>query len=155
MGQWCRCGGGNWNVDATFSIDILYRVSVRKITAMSILKLTIIALAFINATSAIANEWSKENTRNEIVYQTLAMVDWAQTINIAHNPNRWSEQNILFVAHPAVSHVNQYFIVTGALQFTVAYFMPAKYRSIFQYVTIGIETGAVINNFSVGINAKF
>jgi len=33
--------------------------------------------------------------------------------------------------------------------------LPEKYRAPFQWVTIGIEGGAVVHNFSIGISAGF
>ena len=112
-------------------------------------------LLFILSIPAFADEWTDADTKREAVYLTLHTFDWAQTRNIARNPDKWREQNAVLGGNPSVSQVDRYFIATGALQFAVAYYLPAEYRKAFQYVTIGIEGGAVAHNFSIGISARF
>ena len=114
----------------------------------------ILALLLVS-TSAIADEWTTADTKREAAYLTLHTLDWAQTRNIARNPNKWQEQNAILGKHPSISQVDRYFIATGALHFAVAYYLPAEYRKVFQYVTIGIEGRVVVHNFSIGIVAKF
>ena len=104
---------------------------------------------------AFADEWVAADTKRETVYLTLHTLDWAHTRNIARNPDKWHEQNIILGKHPSVSQVNRYFIATGTLQFAVAYYLPAEYRKAFQYILIGVEGGAVAHNFSIGVSAKF
>ena len=114
----------------------------------------ILALLLVS-TSAQADSWSREDTYRETAYLTLHTLDWAQTRNIARNPNKWHEQNAILGTHPSVSQVDRYFIATAALQFAVAYYLPTEYRKAFQYVTIGIEGGVVAHNFSIGIGVRF
>ena len=116
---------------------------------------TILAFLLFVSTSAFADEWTSTDTKREAVYLTLHTLDWAQTRNIARNPDKWYEQNAVLGKHPSVSQVDRYFITTGVLQFAIAYYLPAEYRKAFQYVTIGIEGGAVAHNFSIGISARF
>lgn len=118
------------------------------------MKTFIIALLLVSS-SAFADEWTRTDTYREATYLMLHTMDWAQTRNIARNPDRWREQNYFLGKHPSVSQVDQYFIATGTLQFAVAYYLPAEYRKAFQYVTIGIEGGAVAHNFSIGVGIKF
>lgn len=107
------------------------------------------------SSSAFADEWTRTDTYREAAYLTLHTVDWAQTRNIARNPEQWREQNYFLGKHPSVSQVDQYFIATGALQFAVAYYLPAEYRKAFQYVSISVEGGAVAHNFRLGVSARF
>jgi hypothetical protein len=113
-----------------------------------------IFLLFI-ASPSFASDWSSADTKREAVYLVLHTVDYAQTREIARNPDKWHEQNSILGSHPSSSQVDQYFVATAALQFAVAYYLPAKYRAPFQYVTIGIEGGAVAHNFSIGIRVRF
>ena len=105
--------------------------------------------------SAFADEWTAADTKREAVYLTLHTLDWAQTRNIARNPNKWTESNVILGKHPSVLQVDRYFIATGVLHFAVAHYLPTEYRKAFQYVTIGIEGGAVAHNFSIGVGVKF
>ncbi|MFZ2541846.1 MAG: hypothetical protein WAW75_08745 [Gallionella sp.] len=113
----------------------------------------ILALLLVSS-SAWADEWSREDTYREATYLTLHTMDWAQTRNIARNPN-YHEQNAILGKHPSVGRVDGYFALTGLAHFAVAYYLPTEYRKAFQYVTIGIEGGAVVHNFSLGIGVRF
>ena len=115
----------------------------------------ILALLLVSTSAQAADEWTTADTKREAVYLTLHTLDYAQTRNIARNPDNWHEQNAILGKHPSVSQVDRYFIATGALQCAVAYYLPAEYRKAFQYVTIGIEGGAVVHNFSIGIGVNF
>lgn len=106
------------------------------------------------SSSAFADDWSRADSYREAAYLTLHTMDWAQTRNIARNP-AYYEQNSILGKHPSVSQVNQYFAATAALQFAVAYYLPPEYRKAFQYITLGIEFGAVTHNISLGIKATF
>ena len=111
-------------------------------------------LFFLLATCAYADEWTTADITRESAYQTLAVVDWLQTRNIAHNPNYW-EQNVILGNHPSVAKVNQYFVITGIGHYLVSDMFSGKSRAVFQYITIGIEVCAVGHNFSIGLNATF
>ena len=123
----------------------------------------VFAILLLISSSAFADEWSREDSYREATYLTLHTVDWLQTRNISRSaecktgqpPPCWHEQNTLLGKCPSIAQVNQYFAATAALQFAVAYYLPAEYRKAFQYVTIGIEGGAVAHNFSIGISGKF
>ena len=104
---------------------------------------------------ASADEWTRADTAREVAYQTLAVIDWAQTRNLARHPDKWYEHNRLLGYHPSVGRVNAYFALTGIAHYAVANVLPSRYRAPFQYVSIGIEIGAVEHNYSIGISAKF
>ncbi|MFZ2540349.1 MAG: hypothetical protein WAW75_01095 [Gallionella sp.] len=114
----------------------------------------ILALLLVS-TSAFADEWTSADSKREAVYLTLHTLDWAQTRNIARNPDKWHEQNNILGKHPSVPQVDRYFIATAALQFAVAYYLPAEYRKAFQYLSIGHDAGFVAHNFSIGIGVRF
>lgn len=104
--------------------------------------------------SAQADEWTRSDTYREATYLTLHTMDWAQTRNIARNPIYY-EQNAILGKHPSVGRVDGYFALTGLAHLAVSYYLPAEYRKAFQYVTIGVEGGAVAHNFSIGVSAGF
>jgi len=104
---------------------------------------------------SFASDWSSSDTKREAVYLVLHTADWAQTREIARNPDKWYEQNSMLGSHPSISQVDQYFIATAALQFAIAYYLPAEYRKVFQYLSITHDAGYVAHNFSIGIQARF
>lgn len=101
--------------------------------------------------STYADQWSNADTKREAVYLVLHTMDWAQTRNIARNPDKWHEQNSILGSHPSTSQVDQYFVATAAIQFAIAYYLPVEYRKAFQYLSIGHDAGYVVHNFSIGI----
>ena len=119
------------------------------------MKKLLFIILFLLPLDLFADEWTTADTKREAVYLTLHTLDWAQTREIARNPDKWHEQNAILGKHPSVSQVDRYFIATGALQFAVAYYLPAEYRKAFQYITTGIEIGAVTHNLSIGIGVRF
>lgn len=114
-----------------------------------------IILFLLLISSAQADEWTREDSYREATYLTLHTMDWAQTRNIARNPDKWHEQNSILGKHPSVGKVDGYFALTGLAHVAFSYCLPSEYRKAFQYVTIGIEGGAVAHNFSIGVGTKF
>ena len=103
--------------------------------------------------SSYADNWTSSDTKREIAYQTLAAVDWLQTRNIARNP-AYHEQNAVLGLHPSIGQVNNYFLITGLAHYLIADYL-TEWRRPFQWVTVGIEFGAIAHNFSIGISARF
>lgn len=101
--------------------------------------------------------------RREAAYLTLHVIDWAQTLEVARlarDPEScqrnteyeecW-EHNPLLGSQPSSGEVNRYFVATGLLHIAVANLLPDGYAEPFQWVTIGIEVGAITNNASMGV----
>jgi hypothetical protein len=109
---------------------------------------------FLISSPAFADEWSREDTYREAAYLTLHTLDWAQTREIARNP-AYYEQNMYLGKHPTVRQVDRYFAAMALAHVGVAYLLPSEWRRPFQYLTIGVELGAVAHNFSIGISANF
>ena len=116
---------------------------------------TILLIILLFPSLVMADEWSTGDTKREVSFQTLWLIDYAQTRNIAANPYKWYEQNNYLGAHPTTGAVNRYFLVGSILHFGVSKLLPEKYRAPFQYGTIAIEVGYVAHNYSIGISAKF
>ena len=114
----------------------------------------ILVAIFIFPSFAHADEWTSADTYREVAYQSLAAVDWLQTRSIAKDPAQWCEQNTYLGKHPSVQSVNRYFALTGLAHVAISKMLPEKYRAPFQYVSIGVEVGAVAHNFSIGIECK-
>ena len=105
------------------------------------------------SSSAFAEPWSHEDTVRESVYLTLLAVDWAQTRSFLRNGDE--EANPFLGERPHQDKVDAVVILTGIAHVYVASILPESYRSAFQYVSIGVEVGAVSHNFSLGVRARF
>lgn len=114
--------------------------------------LVVMALA---ASTAHADDWRTDDTQREIAYMVLHAMDWAQTRNIARNPDKWYENNIILGKHPSTDRVDAYFALTGVLHYAVSEALPVEYRSAWQYVSIGFEAGVVGRNLELGIGVRF
>lgn len=105
--------------------------------------------------SATANDWTTSDTQREAMYLTLHAIDWAQTRNIARNPDRWGETNAILGNNPSVDRVDAYFTAMALMHYAIAVSLPTEYRAIFQYVTIGVEAGYVRHNLQFGVGIGF
>ena len=99
--------------------------------------------------------WRTEDTQREVAYAIVHLMDWGQTRNIAKHPERWYEKNPKLGRHPSVAQVDRHFLFgfpLGAISHPIiSYLLPAKYRPVWQYITIGYEWSYVERNFSLGI----
>jgi hypothetical protein len=105
-----------------------------------------------------ASAWEKTSDKNklEALYLLLHGADWAQTRTIAKNPDLYHETNPLLGQHPSVGKVNNYFLATGLAHALLADKLPPNLAKLFQYGTIGLETGvAGKNRFKLGIGMSF
>jgi hypothetical protein len=110
-------------------------------------------LLFISS-SVYADEWTSGDTYREGVYLTLLVIDWSQTRSALRDPYHY-EQNPMLGKHPEQSHLDAAVILTGTVHYLIAKTLPEKYRAPFQYISIGVESSAVVHNFSFGVKVKF
>ncbi|MFA6903332.1 MAG: hypothetical protein WC236_09640 [Gallionellaceae bacterium] len=113
------------------------------------------AFLFLFSITATADDWTRLDAEREVVYLIVDAMDWAQTRNIARNPDRWYETNAILGDHPSVDKVDAYFVGMALAHCAIAAALPADYRAAFQYATIGIEVGYVHRNLQLGIGIKF
>ncbi len=113
--------------------------------------------AFLTAFSLgfAADPWSKQDIALEATYFAFHLLDWGQTRDIAIRDGRYHELNPILGKHPSLDQVNLYFLGTGLLHPVITNFLPKKYRSWFQGVTIGISGACVIRNFNIGLRINF
>lgn len=111
-------------------------------------------LGVFSLSATAADPWSRADVTREAVYQALAVVDWGQTLDIENHPGLY-ETNFILGKHPSRARINAYFLTTGALHFAATHYLPREWRPVFQYVSIGIEVGAVSNNYKLGVKLAF
>ncbi len=111
--------------------------------------------------STFGEKWSKADTSREVVWEGLHVMDWGQTRYIAKHPDKYRELNPILGSHPSQNRVDIY-MGSGLLLHPVisAYLSPQEYailgikvrpRSLWQYFTITLSGGCVINNASIGV----
>lgn len=101
-----------------------------------------------------ADEWSEGDKWRQGIYTALHVVDWNQTHQIARNPLN-TERNPIMGPDPSAGQIDRYFAGTLIIHYALAHSLPSKWRERFQYVTIGVEAGAVAHNWSVGYTIEF
>lgn len=86
-----------------------------------------------------------------VVAETTLAVDWLQTRQIALQPAKYSETNILLGAHPGVTAVNVYFgAVILADYIITANVAPATAVKINTTLTV-LEVLVILKNISLGL----
>lgn len=84
------------------------------------------------------------------------LVDYAQTLQISRNPDRYHEINpILGGSHPSRDQVHAYMLGSGLAHVAIAYLLPKPYREIFQSGTLMIKIGIVKHNYDIGLQMRF
>lgn len=119
------------------------------------MKALIFIIAILTATAADADEWTNIDTALQLTYTAVHCMDWAQTRNIARNPETWHEKNPILGSHPSIDKVDAYFAATLAAHTAISYLLPDPYRNIWQSVWITVEAGQVAQNYGIGIKARF
>jgi len=95
----------------------------------------------------------------EYAYLGAATADMLTTLDIKHHANL-QEMNALLGTHPSDAKVVAYFAATDALHAAMTCELvngnvPHALVSAWEYVTIGIETGYAVHNYSIGLRFSF
>lgn len=119
----------------------------------------------ISSTPVAADPWSKSDITREAVYLALHVADWGQTRNIVRRATvgcdgydgstNCSERNPILGRNPSIKRVDTYFAVTALAHVAISHALPEEWRKGWQYVTIGMQAGAVGRNYSIGLNIDF
>jgi len=119
-------------------------------------KIVALVIVFIFlAIPVFADDWTREDTYRELGWTALLVVDYGQTMNIAQNPDKFREHNPILDKHPSKDAVRIYMLSAAIIHPVISYYLPPKYRKWWQYISIGVEIGAVGNNFGTGIGVTF
>ncbi len=100
--------------------------------------------------------WTGMDEAFEVAFVAVAYVDWRQTRAFTQKQywDGYYEANPILGKHPSPTTINQTFFCGIVGHYVVARMLPKKWRNVFQYVTLGLESGAVGHNFQVGIKMK-
>ncbi len=105
--------------------------------------------------STFGEKWSKTDTNREILWQGVNVIDWGQTRYIAKHPEKYQENNPIIGKHPSTGAVDIYMASSALLHPIAAAYLKPKYRKWFQYITIGMSGGCVLNNVNIGVKIGF
>lgn len=94
-------------------------------------------------------------SKMELATNTLLVADWSQTRQIAKNPDKYYEQNIILGMHPSEGKVNGYFAACILGNTILHRTLPKKYRSLYQAGLIAVQIGVIQNNYNIGLQVKF
>lgn len=98
--------------------------------------------------------------KTEWVYQGAALADMLTTLDIKRHPvAKIVETNPFLGSRPSDAKVLGYFAATGALHWLITRELvnenvPLSVINAWEYVSIGIETGVMAHNFSIGLRFK-
>lgn len=82
----------------------------------------------------------------------LAMAgDWLQTIDIARNPEKFSEVNPLLGRDPSVGQVNTLVGLGAATLVGANFLLPRKWARLLDQVVLAVEVMALVSNHRQGI----
>lgn len=83
--------------------------------------------------------------------------DWAQTLHIARNPDKYYEKDMERVigAHPSTGKVNGFMAIEGLLKGLGPFLLSPGYREATQAATIGGKMKVIDQNRKIGIGLKF
>jgi len=110
--------------------------------------------------SANCDSWTAEDTVRQTIFTAITCVDWLQTKEIADNP-RFYETNKILGRDPSQGKINRYFILALTGHVLASWLMPSKMnikgyiihpRAIWQYLSIGVESGFVCHNYNIGVS---
>lgn len=128
--------------------------------------IVVMTLVFGVATQGLAaeSEWTYYDTGSQVLYTAAHTIDWMQTQSFRENRGRYEnyETNPLMGKHPSKDVVNLYFGGTLLAHTAISYGLrktgwdlfgiPAV--TIWQAVTISVETSQDVRNFQAGCGLR-
>ncbi len=111
-------------------------------------------LGLFGGAALAADPWSTGDKVREGVYLTLLAADWGQTLDI-ENHDGYKEGNPFLGPDPSRSRITTWVLSTALVHVAAVHVLPARWRPIFQYLSIGIEANMVNHNASMGLRLAF
>lgn len=105
----------------------------------------------LGAESKSENDWSKTDVAIQVLANTLHVLDWLQTLEVANHPDEWEEQNFILGKHPSSDEINLYFAGSMIVMNVISLSVPKSWRYVTQGVWIGFEGKSVLANYQLGV----
>jgi hypothetical protein len=115
--------------------------------------LLVVALMLGAGRAEALDPWTAENVSLEAAFAAAVMVDWRQTHWALDNGHH--EMNPLLGAHPTDQRLGASIMGAVAAHAAVSAVLPARWRRLWQAVTLAGEIGAVGWNAHVGTRVTF
>ena len=113
-------------------------------------KMVIAAVLFCIGCSGCAScpfqDWSRADTARQVALSGLITVDWAQTREIATNPNYY-ETNWMLGEYPTRTEVDLFMIASLCFHLIVPAMLKPKYRAAWQYTWMAERAYWVHSNY--------
>jgi hypothetical protein len=133
---------------------------------------TLTALALLSVTNMAeadgfpSNKWTKTEAAEEVVFQTLHMIDLGQTLDIKNHKNVKEDGAGHFGCggvvgeHPNDARVIGYMLMEATVHLVITDYLvrtdaPKWVVNGWEMVTIGIQSSVISNNYSLGLRVKF
>ena len=100
---------------------------------------------------SFGENWTRGDTYREVAWGAIHIADWAQTRQIAQNPDKYHETNPILGSHPSTQSVDLYMGSVLIVHPFISAALPKPYRDVWQYMSIGVSGACVINNISIGV----
>jgi hypothetical protein len=86
----------------------------------------------------------------QVASTSLLVTDWAQTQEIARNPD-YIEKNPILGENPSKGRVNLYFGAAVASNLLVGEIVEEKYAKWYYWAIIALETAVITHNINMGV----
>ena len=104
--------------------------------------------------SAIAGDWSVEDTQRELLYSAIVAIDIEQTKS-AITSQEFIEKNVLLGEQPTNDRLTKYGVSVVVGHALVSYLLPAESRYWFQKLTIFLHATVLPKNHMIGARIEF
>lgn len=116
------------------------------------LALTLVTVLAATAPAARADDWRREDTTWQAAVTASQVVDCAYTLDLPnHYPTLW-ETNPLLGRQPNRARIRSTCALAIVGHAAVSRVLPNPWRRYWQVVAIGVETGAIAANISLGLH---
>ena len=118
-------------------------------------RITVLAMLFVllTVTPACA-EWNDTTKSLFVAHSVLKLIDMRQTLDIAHLQGAY-EVNPWLGEHPSDAKIYQYAAVSYALTWWLVGYLDSPWDVRLLSVYVGIQVGAVSNNYNAGLSIRF
>jgi hypothetical protein len=99
-------------------------------------------------------DWTTTDKQLFVASEIALFIDWRQTLEAQHYPDRYKENNKILGEHPSASRVNKYFAGAMLGNYFVADYL-TDYRTGYLASVIAVELVMIGNNRSVGLKIGF
>jgi hypothetical protein len=120
-------------------------------------KLALVLALFCSSVNAESfGDAIKSLPKEEWVWQSLHIIDTAQTIQISRNPDKYVEKNPILGKHPSTTSVIVWSVATSVIHGGIIYGLekvdaPNWFIKTVEYISIAEKGNAVYTNFKIGL----